>query len=558
VVLDRGRLALAMRASMAIPGAFAPVVKGGMVLVDGGISNNFPADVAQAMGAEVVIGVDVQSELKDEQGLESVMGVVDQLTSFLGLQKYEENLRLVDMHIRPDVEAFSAASFSQEAVAELIARGEAAARDRWEDLMALKARLGEVSTVERVARRSAAGRDSLAVARVLFEGCDARDERWLRAITPVKNGSRVTTKEIHRAIARLYGTGAFARVDFRLVGEPVPDLIFSMESRPASSLNLGFRFDSEEMAAILLNSTLAHRRLRGSRLSLTGRLSVNPYVMLEYSLGNTFLHRFSLSYAFRYNDLSFYFRGRKSDNATYRYHRVGLEASNMFVKNFNLQLGARYEYHDYKALLFANQPGEERRARPEGLLTYYATARLESYDKRYYPERGHSLRVGYALHTDNFYSYGGGTPFSSIDVFYEPVVRLTRRVKFIPSLHGRVMLGDSIAAPLLNYIGGTVAGRFLPQQIPVAGVQKLEPARDAVVALRLRLRYRLGEHHYVSLAGNYVLQDEHFLGLPGGRAIFGGEFGYAYDSFIGPLDVVVNYSDWTRKAGFYANIGYYF
>lgn len=61
VVQDRGVLPLAMRASMAIPGAFAPVRKNGMVLVDGGISNNFPVDLAKAMGADIIIGVDVQA-----------------------------------------------------------------------------------------------------------------------------------------------------------------------------------------------------------------------------------------------------------------------------------------------------------------------------------------------------------------------------------------------------------------------------------------------------------------------------------------------------------------
>ena len=91
VVQDRGVLPLAMRASMAIPGAFAPVRKNGMVLVDGGISNNFPVDLAKAMGADIIIGVDVLAELKDASGLESVTGILDQMTSFLGIQKYEEN-----------------------------------------------------------------------------------------------------------------------------------------------------------------------------------------------------------------------------------------------------------------------------------------------------------------------------------------------------------------------------------------------------------------------------------------------------------------------------------
>lgn len=64
VVLKQGDLVQAMRASMAIPGVFTPVHLDSLILVDGGIVNNFPVDVAKAMGADIIIGVDVQSDLK--------------------------------------------------------------------------------------------------------------------------------------------------------------------------------------------------------------------------------------------------------------------------------------------------------------------------------------------------------------------------------------------------------------------------------------------------------------------------------------------------------------
>lgn len=73
------------------------------------------------------------------------------------------------------------------------------------------------------------------------------------------------------AIGVLYGTGAFERVSYSLNGTSVYTLKMSCIEKPTSSLNFGFRFDSEEMASILLNTTLSHRALRGSRLSLTGR-----------------------------------------------------------------------------------------------------------------------------------------------------------------------------------------------------------------------------------------------------------------------------------------------
>ncbi|MBR6466171.1 MAG: patatin-like phospholipase family protein, partial [Bacteroidales bacterium] len=84
VVLDHGYLPLSMRASMAIPGFFAPVEIDGKVLVDGGVVNNFPVDVAKQMGADIVIGVDVQSDLAKAEDLKSIDAVLMQLIGLMG------------------------------------------------------------------------------------------------------------------------------------------------------------------------------------------------------------------------------------------------------------------------------------------------------------------------------------------------------------------------------------------------------------------------------------------------------------------------------------------
>lgn len=122
VVMSSGILPLAMRASMAIPGAFAPVLLDSMVLVDGGISNNFPVDVAKDMGAEVTIGVDLSTGLKDAEGLNSIVGIVDQLTAFMGIRSYEKNKELVNLYMNPDLKGYTAASFNAEAIDTKIGR----------------------------------------------------------------------------------------------------------------------------------------------------------------------------------------------------------------------------------------------------------------------------------------------------------------------------------------------------------------------------------------------------------------------------------------------------
>lgn len=562
VILDRGRLAQAMRASMAIPGAFAPVLENNKVLVDGGIANNLPADLARQMGADILIGVDVQAELRDEKGLESVMGIVDQLSSLLGLAKYEENIKLLDLYIKPDIIPYSAASFSRGAIDTLILRGETAARSQWEELLALKATIGGESlprTVKRPMAGTWGGRDTVRVNQILLEGVDRRDEKWLRSIINLDNYSKITMEEIRRSISQIYGSGAFDRVSFRLSGAgPRYDLIFSMEGKPSDSFHLGFRFDSEEMAAILLTTTFGHKSMWGSRISFTGRLSSNPYLTLDYSLGNTFMRRFNLSYTFRYNDLGVYYKGNRQDNITFRYHQAELGIGNLsFRNNFRMMLGLRYRYYDYESFLYSGRD-ERVEVKPEGFFSYYATAQVETLDKRYYPDRGFSLRMSGSVYTDDLIDFNGGTPLLTLTLAYEPVISLSRRVKLLPAVHGRVIMGNEEPYPLLNCFGGTIAGRYMPQQIAFTGVQNLEQGHSAMVVGRLQLRYRLGERHYVSLLGNGLFHDDDFFNLLKGEKLWGGSVGYSHNSIIGPIDIILSYSDWTKNLGFFFNLGYYF
>ena len=559
VIQDYGVLPLAMRASMAIPGAFAPVRQDSMVLVDGGISNNFPVDIAKAMGADIIIGVDVQAELKNASGLESVMGILDQMTSFLGIQKYEENKKMVNIYIKPDVTPYSAASFSSSAIDTLILRGEDVARSQWDELMQLKKELGLAESFQpkKVSEDIIIKNDTIRVARVHLSGINERDEKWLRKKIRIKDYSQITLDDLHEAIAELYGIGAFSSVSYRLSGGPVYDLELILKQKSMSSLNLGFRFDSEEMAAILLNTTLTHKNLRGSRLSLTGRLSMNPYVKLNYSLGNTFLRRFELEYMFKYNNLDIYTKGKKTDNVDYGVHRINLGGSDIYFRNFKLQLGLRYEYYNYDSFLFSDKD-HNISVKPEGFFSYYGLAHLETFDKRYYPTRGMSLKVDYSLYTDNLITYNDGAPFSAIGLDFESVLSITRRVKFIPSIYGRVLVGHGVPYPYLNCMGGDVAGRYVDQQLPFLGIQHLEIFDNSLMVAKVKVRYNIGRNHYVSLAGNYAKQEANFFDILGGNDIWGGGVGYSYDSIVGPIDFVFSLSDWSKKLGFYFNLGYYF
>ena len=556
VVMTDGNLVRAMRASMAIPGAFTPVMAGDRVLVDGGVLNNFPTDVARALGAEIVIGVDVQADLMAEDKLESVSGVIPQIINLLCMNKHEENVKLADLVIRPNVKGYSAASFSARAIDSLLTRGKVAALQDWGEIMRVKELIGGQN--EKVAEQPAVYLpEEFDIRDIRVEGLTTKQEGWVRRKMRLRENSAVTLADIHREVAMLYGTKAFSAVSYRLFGKPPYDLVLELQAQPMSAVNVGFRFDTEEMAAILLNTTLNYKALRGSQVALTGRLSQNPYVKIEYSLENTFLRRFNLAYMFRYNDVNYYHKGEKMNNVTYRYHFGELGLSSLYFRNFKFQVGLRYEYFDYNSLLFANEE-EIIDVRPEGFFSYYGLAQLDTYDRRFYPNRGISFLASYSIYTDNMGTYDGGAPFSALSLNFTPVIAVSDRLKMLPAVYGRVLIGNNPAYSYLNCMGGTVFGRYAAQQIPFLGINHVGVFENSLLVGRLELRQRAGRKHYFSLVGNYAMQDDSFFDIFGRKGIWGGGVGYSRDSYLGPIDLMFSLSDWNKKLEFYFNLGFYF
>ena len=115
-VFHSGKLALAMRASMSIPGVFEPVKWNDMVLVDGGMCNNYPVDVAKEMGADIVIGVDVKEGLSSAEELNTLSDIAGQIIDLMGVEKYNENVQNSDVHIHVNVKGYSSASFNKQAI----------------------------------------------------------------------------------------------------------------------------------------------------------------------------------------------------------------------------------------------------------------------------------------------------------------------------------------------------------------------------------------------------------------------------------------------------------
>ncbi|MCC7325597.1 MAG: patatin-like phospholipase family protein [Burkholderiales bacterium] len=221
VVLNRGSVAQAMRASMSVPGAIAPVEIDGRLLVDGGIANNLPIDQARKLCADVVIAVNISTPPLKRDELNSALAVSLQLVNFLGMQTVNDQLKRMgpdDVLIEPDLGTISAASFGRSR--DAIRIGEEATRK-------LAASLSRYSMppeqfAQFRSRQIAKNADLGTVAEIRFEGLERTNPEVLRGMLETKPGEPLTEQKINADLRRIYGRGDFEGISYRIVGDAGP------------------------------------------------------------------------------------------------------------------------------------------------------------------------------------------------------------------------------------------------------------------------------------------------------------------------------------------------
>ena len=216
VVMHDGDLASAMRASLSAPGVFAPVERDGRLLVDGGLAENLPIDVARAMGVDVLIVVDVSTPLVTRDKLTSAPAISNQMLAILirrNEQRQLESLSKSDVRIAPILGEDSPFDFG--IVARAVAAGEQAALAAQGELLALAVDAG---SYERYAQRRAATRET--PPRIEFVRVDPGSERYAAALHKLFDdqiGAVADSGELQKRVTSFYGGENFEGIDYRIV-----------------------------------------------------------------------------------------------------------------------------------------------------------------------------------------------------------------------------------------------------------------------------------------------------------------------------------------------------
>lgn len=289
VVLDHGSLAQAMRASMSVPGAIAPIEIDGKLLVDGGIANNLPIDEARRLCADVVIAVNISTPPLKRSEITSALSVSAQLLNFLGKQTVDEQLKSLsdkDVLIVPDLGDISAATFERSKDAIRIGaeatRALAGKLERYsippEQYAALRA--------TQVAEPKTLG----TVDAIRFEGLERTNPEVLRGLVESKPGEPLSEEKVAADLRRIYGTRDYESISYRIVGGDTGPRAMVIEPREKSwggdYLRFGLGLASDFQGDNAFNALVQYRKSWINRLGgewvTEAQIGQNTHVSTEF------------------------------------------------------------------------------------------------------------------------------------------------------------------------------------------------------------------------------------------------------------------------------------
>ncbi|EJG0690726.1 patatin-like phospholipase family protein [Vibrio parahaemolyticus] len=292
VVIGNGYLVDAMMASMSVPGALPPYKLNGHMLVDGGVVNNMPVDVARAMGADVVIAVDISTDYKTEDDFTGLFTVADQLSNYLvrrSTQQQVETLQEHDVYIRPNVGQMETVEFDKMPWA--FQSGYDITREMESKLAGLRLSNAEyqkyIDHKQEVRKKLVYGDDRVVDEIVIVNNTHYSDVLLTNRLE-LETGRKIETAEIEKAVENLYALDRFELITYHF--EEVDGsnlLVFDVNEKSWGPNYLNFRFfleddfDTDSQYGIGMSTNFTNLNSHGAEMALNVEMGTDKLIEAE-------------------------------------------------------------------------------------------------------------------------------------------------------------------------------------------------------------------------------------------------------------------------------------
>ncbi|HET7793206.1 MAG TPA: patatin-like phospholipase family protein [Rhizobacter sp.] len=554
VVLSNGQLSLAARASMAIPGAVNPIEIDGRLLVDGGLKRNLGVDVARAMGAEVVIAINIGTPLLKRDQIGSLLSVADQVLRILTEENVTESLKQItprDVLITPDLKDITSSNFDR--LPEARDQGEIAARAAMDQLARYSLSEADYQATL-AARRQAADDTQVVINEVRVVGAKVVNPEVVLAAMETKAGQTFDPEKVNRDLRAIYSRGDFESLSYTLTddeggGGRVLVTEVTEKSWGPNFLRFGLSLSSDFEGNSFFNLLGSHRWTWLNALGAEWRndlqIGETNLVRSEWYQPLTERQRLFIAPRIGFRDEPFDIYDLDSDKRLLRFRRqmseVALDVGMPLGTVGEVRLGmvrGRVEFTDDTSAIPAELLGGTRQ-----LAAVQARLRLDRLDNINFPRSGYFTDLRLYVSDP---SLGATDSYAKADVSLQGATHWGPHV-FRGALRGGGNLRDG---PLPSYELFKLGG-FLQ----LSGYKTGQLLGTDMRFGRVVYNYRLsGPGFLEGMQAGGSLEVGRISYQPGGvdeRTRHGGSIYFALDTPVGPLYLALGRADSGNKAAYF-------
>jgi NTE family protein len=569
LLLEKGKLAEAVSASAALPSLFQPVVIGDRILVDGGVTNNFPVEELRAKGMDIIIGVDVQDGLKDRKSLKSAPDILFQISNFRTIKAMKTKTNLTDIYVKPDITNYSVISFDEGE--DIISNGEAAARVQLLKLQEVKK--GQLKTKKHVQVKVL---DSLTINHVSLEGNERYTRSYLIGKLKLKGSERISYADFKQGINSLIATNNFDTFRYHLTpteNESEFNLTGKVtESETSTLLRLGIHFDELYKSAILANLTKKKLLFSNDIASLDIILGDNSRYNFDYFIDKGYY--ISLGVKSRYNQfnksISPFLALDESSSLLVDVNKLEAEVSDftnqlylqtIFQKDFALRLGGEYRrFKITSETIVENEQSNETTFENTDYFSVYGNLIYDDYDNAHFPKSGFYVNGDFHLYLKGS---GFNTNFNEFSIAKADLgyaFSFNDKLALKTEINGGFKIGSK-STTTLDFAFGGYGANFINNFYSFYGYDFISIIGDSFVKSTFTLDYEFHKGHHILGAANFANIDDglfetgEFISSPD---YTGYALGYSLETFIGPLEGKYSYSPETGTSFWYFNLGFWF
>ena len=561
VLLNEGYLPLAILASSAFPTLFSPVEINGRMLIDGGVANNYPIDEVKNMGAEIIIGVDVQDDLKDRNGLKDATRILVQISNLQMIESMKEKVKKTDIYIKPDISNFNVISFDEGR--SIIRTGEEAAFSVYEKIKALGNKEGYKVQCQKKPN------DSIQIVGIGINDVKNYTRAYIIGKLGFKQGSKITYNDLKTGINKLDATQNFSAISYRLDGNSSGDnlMLNLTESKNKTFLKFGLHYDGLYKSAILVNLTQKKSLFKNDVISLDLGLGDNFRYNLDYYIDNGFY--FSFGFKSRFNQFN---RNVTTDfNDGQLFSTIGIERLSMNYMDFTNQAYLQTIFAQ-KFLVGAGLELKHLKISSETLpnitsifdKSYYSSAFgyvvYDSFDNKYFPKKGWSFNgdIQTYLHSTNFTNQFNKFTIAKAEA---AITRTFFKVVNFKLQADAGLAFGNVSVHYLDFVLGGYGYNTINNFKHFYGYDFLSIAADSYIKTLGTLDVEFYKKNHINFSANYanaergLFKTGNWFATP---TYTGYAVGYGLETIIGPVEVKYSWSPELSKGYTWFNLGFWF